>query len=468
MSRDLRSLLHESVDAVGRQHDATAAPVERDAALLWSRIARRRAWRAGGAALGVAAATATVAVGLTVLPHDPEPPAPPATTEAAPSPTPPPSREPRPTPTPSAEPTPTGPALLHEHPMLPPAVPLTAEALTATDDRWRMVVYREREGVADPVPTVAYLADPDGTLHEIPAAGPFGSLMGWLPGTPLVLQTTRDPSGTSTVEVLDLLTGEVVGTPPPDAWPHFVGDGTTDLVARGPGGGLVRFDVTGREVARTPARTDWHEVGLLASDPLSPDRSTAAVATTTGVVLHDARTLAPTATVAYPYPPEERSCSASLWLDDRTLVAQCQLYVVSPEGYLTASEHEWWLLGLDGSTRRVSAPDDRWGVLGASQGHLVMVQHAETADGTPVERWRTVAADGTTVDVAAPDVSMGVQDADGAGRFVGYTEVFEEGAHDGGIPGTVTVWDPRVGRPVYTLTAARPTIGIFMIPTLGN
>ena len=364
MNRDLRAVLHEFTDVEERAAAAAAPDPAAEARALASRVRRRRATRAGGALGGAAAAVLVGAIAVQGL-TGPAPTPPSETATPTPSPTrgttPEPTTEPEPTSAP--EPTePAGPRVLGgvtEHPMLPVgAQPLVEGQLEAAGEGWSLVTYYDYAGSRDDdIPEALYLAGPGGELFEVPTpvelvdweyAGdtvPPPTIDDWLAGTTLVLTSTyrwegegspydQDPEGAmiSTIEVVDVLTGEVrtrVEQSTADGESlsrvRFAQDGTGELIATSwvtaePGVERIRLDRLGPDGLAVRSAT------VLGSSLVgtSPDGSRAAFSDSTGVTVVALDTLREVARIPWPAEPApDLQWCRPHWVDDETLMLVC-------------------------------------------------------------------------------------------------------------------------------------------------
>lgn len=284
-----------------------------------------------------------------------------------------------------------------EGPGLPAASPLLEGMLENAGPGWSLLQL-DVDADADGRRSVYYLTDPQGALYEVPTPLVQASwyddptLVGWLPGTRLVLTSW---SWGRELAVVDVLTGErflsipsgVQGHTSVSASAEFVDDGTTDVLvtwvwyegpSAEPGGRTVRLGIDGTE----RATMDLDGRGPLGVNQpvLSDDGTRLAFRGPEGLRVVDAADFAEVAVVPGPYPADAPACRPDRWLGDADLLVTC---TVDPHGY----DGRLWIAPVDGgeSTRLESeAVGSVWAVGDA----LVLVQQEELSTSTQEEpRW---------------------------------------------------------------------------------
>ena len=396
----------------GRTPSADASP-ERRGAVIARRIRRRRARRIlgiGGAATLAVALTVGAAVAVTRIERTPAAGAP---------------EQPGPVPAGSSEtPTPDGPQPLGdvtEHSLLPAAEPLLEGMLEAAGPGWSLVQY---VSAALDGGSLVYLVDPEGGLYEVPGSENLpGRLQDWLPGSTLALFETGRHVRESVV--VDLVTGQQYVTLHEvladdrgaySAGVAFVGDGTTDLIARWADWTddgryreivrTVRVGLDGGERASAPVFAE--PVGVMSATALSPDGSRMAVSDRAGLRVVATDGFADVGAIDAPYRDGD-SCGVDAWFTEDLITLEC-----SSTGQ---GVDEVWLAPADGGEPTLLGGSVRWPQVWLVGGATVIRGHDD--DGNAL----VLRTDGDLepLDVELPWAVSG----SAGGRVIGHTPQYE-------------------------------------------
>lgn len=415
---DLAHLLRRYAGEQERAADAAAPEPAAEVLLLAGKVRRRRMMRTGSiAAAGVAAALVGAVAVYGVTRPDPIPPAPqPTETETF---------DPAPSPTPSQRPTtaptqaPTEPDDVTRHALLPDVEPVPAGVWAETDADWLLGGYTAQDEAADgssmTSPKVLYLVGPDGTAYEVPVPEYLRpadedvdwQLNDWRPGDSRAVISVPQRSDLEDADesvheqrVVDLATGEELVDYPAEDTVILLPDDRT-LVMRRTDAGLT--------VAQVHDRDGYHlsEIGPFAAPPyvagwqysrgwaVDPSRTQLLLETPDGLSVFDISGLEQLTMPTIPAPAES-PCSGIAWLEHNRLVVRCAEQQDLGEGVQGLGSHLWIANLGDGSTRRLTTPQNPDGsfVTDAWQVGAAVVVNREGYESSCGQQLAVVARDG--------------------------------------------------------------------------